>query len=91
MPGIDHDGQDWSMTSEIDREIIKLPTAHIIGLNDPQAYKSIELSKTCDYQNRNIASLTHGYKILRKANAVSEWRFVFQRSLKIVVCLKLNV
>jgi hypothetical protein len=79
MPGIYDDGHGRSMTSEIDGEIIKLPTAHIIGLNDPQAHKSVELSKTCDHRYRNIASLSHGHEIARGANEVSEMAFCISK------------
>ncbi|KAH8652665.1 serine hydrolase FSH [Tricladium varicosporioides] len=71
-PGIDCGGEGRLLNSEIDSGIIKIPTAHIIGENDPLFESGLELSRICHRHTREIVDHKGGHEVPRGAVAISE-------------------
>jgi hypothetical protein len=69
--GLDNSGEGRLLSFEADNEVIKVPTAHIIGSKDPDFQSGVELSRICDHRTRqSLVGLT----------LFQEWHLLFQRS-----------
>jgi hypothetical protein len=69
--GLDNSGEGRLLSFEADNEVIKVPTAHIIGSKDPDFQSGVELSRICDHRTRQVFDHRAGHEVPRGTNLVS--------------------